>query len=250
MRNPPPAFPPLITGHKLAADVALAEWVEARAADGRFGAGDLTWSDDPDRLHFALVLEPETARERSQEILFAAMVAVGDAIGALGPPEVAVTYQWPSIILLNDARIGFVDLQISESEQENVPDWMILSIELAMRPKRGQPEPGSDVSVTTLWDEGCGDLSCTRLLESISRHLVNYIHNWSEDGFKSIHELWWGRLSKKAALVAGAVPEKTDMTLIGLDETGNALIKTGDGTRALGVMNTLEALRKARNEAG
>jgi biotin-(acetyl-CoA carboxylase) ligase len=248
MRNPLPVFPPLISGHRLDANVELVNWVRTRATDGRLGAGDLVWADDPGTLQFALVLEPETGRERCQEMLFTAMVAVGDSIGALGPPEIAVTYQWPSVILLNEARVGYADLEISESEQDGMPDWMILSLRLALRPKPGQPEPGSEANITTLWDEGCGGLTRTMLLESISRHIVNLIHSWSEDGFKSIHSQWWGRLSK-AGLAEGAAPDVTDITLIGLDESGNALIKTGSSTNALAVTDALTQLRIARSTA-
>lgn len=251
MRNPSPTFPPLITGHRVAGDIDLLRWIKPRAADGRFGAGDLAWSDDLDQLHFALVLEPETGRAHCPEILFAAMVAIGDSIGALGPPELAVTYRWPSIILVNEAQIGFADLEISGTAQDDVPDWMILSIQLALRPKRGAPEPGMSREATTLWEEGCADLSRPVLLESMSRHIVNLIHGWSEDGFASIHEQWWGRRSETGTLADGAVQSVGEAkgTLIGLDETGNALIKSDDETRSVAVADALGRLRAKRDEA-
>ncbi len=246
MRDPLPTFPPLLTGHKLALEIVPADWAKARAAKGALGAGDLAWSVDVDNLRLALVLEPDVPRERCPEIVFAAMVAVGDAIGALSPPEVAVMYQWPSVILANEAKVGYVDLVVSETGQADVPDWMVLSLHLYLRPTRGGREPGNDLSRTTLWDEGCGQLSCARLLESVSRHLVNLIHRWSEDGLKPIHDQWWERLFPKAQLADGALAGDDDGSLLGLDESGNALIKSAAGTRAVATMDALERLRTQR----
>ncbi|HKJ61348.1 MAG TPA: biotin/lipoate--protein ligase family protein [Hyphomicrobiales bacterium] len=249
MRDPHPAFPPLLTGHRLTVGRSPAVWAEAEAAAGRLGAGDLVWSEDPDDLRFALVLEPVVMRLRCQEILFAAMVAAGDSIGALSPPEVSITYQWPSVILANEAEIGFADIVISEADHEGAPEWMVVSLTLRIRPKRGQPEPGHEADRTTLWDEGCGALGKTALLESVSRHLINIIHSWSEDGFKPVHDQWLARISGKQKLAAGAAPYDGDHEFLGLGESGEALIKTGSGTHALMVMDVLIRLRTQRGEA-
>ena len=243
MRDPQPTFPPLLTGHRLGADVSIASWVKSGATKGKLGAGDLGWSEEVDDLRFALVLEPDVPHARCPEMLFAAMVAVGDAIGALAPPEVAVTYRWPSVILLNEAELGIADLEIAETGSDGGPDWMVLTLYLRIRPARNNPEPGSDLTKTTLWDEGCGQLGRSKLLESISRHLVNLIHTWSEDGFKPIHDQWWGRLSRKTPVAAGALTDAGKPTLLGLDESGNALLKSAAGTQSVSTIEALERLR-------
>ncbi len=244
MRNPAPTFPPLLTGHKLAADKNLSNWVRTRVGDGRLGAGDLIWSDDPDTLRFALVLEPDVPRKRCPEILYVAMVAIGDAIGALAPPEVSVMYQWPSILLANEADVGHLDLTLSGSETDGVPDWMVLWLSVRIRPGDRDDNPGENAQRTNLWEEGCSALNRTGLLEAASRHLVNVIHNWSEEGFKPIHEQWWGRRSEKDPLTGG-LPQAESATILGLDEIGNALLKQGTETS---VFNTLDALRILRSK--
>jgi biotin-(acetyl-CoA carboxylase) ligase len=246
MRDRLPTFPPLLTGHQLASEVPPADWAVARAREAKLGAGDLGWSEDRDNLRMALVLEPEVARPRCPEIIYAAMVAIGDSIGALSPPEVSITYRWPSIILANEGEVGFVDLVLAEDEQEGVPAWMVLSAYLRLRPGKNSPEPGRDPGQTSLWDEGCSDIGRSALLESASRHIVTQIHGWSEDGFKPIHEQWWGRLSGSGALAPGVVENQAGETLLGLDESGNALLKTASGTKALTTTDALERLRKQR----
>ena len=66
----------------------------------------------------------------------------------------------------------------------------------------------------------------TELLESTARHTLNAIHNWSEDGFRPVHEQWTGRLSKENPV---AVPISSDIDrFIGLDESGNALVSADE----------------------
>lgn len=244
MRNPAPTFPPLLTGHKLASDKNLSNWVKARLPDGRLGAGDLVWSEDPDMLCFAVVLEPEIVRERCPEMLFVAMVAVGDAIGALAPPEVSIMYQWPSVLLANEAEVGRLDLTLSTSETDDVPDWMVLWLSIRIRPRGSDSNPGKNLKQTNLWEEGCGALNRTGLLEATSRHLVNVIHTWSEEGFKPIYEQWWGRRLEKDPLADG-LPTPETAIMLGLDENGNALLKQDTENS---VLNTLDALKVLRSK--
>ncbi|MBL6430641.1 MAG: hypothetical protein HPM95_03315 [Alphaproteobacteria bacterium] len=52
-----------------------------------FSAGDLVWSRRTDVVSLALVLEPEVPPDRAVEMLFLAMVAANDALGAITPPR-------------------------------------------------------------------------------------------------------------------------------------------------------------------
>lgn len=249
MDKPLPRFPPLLTGHALSPDSDARAWAIAQAGQGALGAGDLVWSRDIANLRFALVLEPDVPRSRCGEMLFAGLVAFGDAAGALGPAENSITYQWPSAILMNDARIGFADLVISDEEQDGIPRWMVLGFYVRIAPVTSDIEPGHEMHSSTMWDEGCGDISHKQLLESVARHIVNWIHTWSEEGFKPVHQQWQGRLFAKVPLepgVFGPTDHSDDRVLIGLDETGNVLVKDGGSTINISVGDALERLRDGR----
>tara|TARA_R110002126_G_scaffold291729_1_gene456070 strand:- start:54733 stop:55491 length:759 start_codon:yes stop_codon:yes gene_type:complete len=249
MENSLPTFPPLLTGHAVSPDTDARAWATAQAEQGALGAGDIVWSRDIANLSFALVLEPDVPRSRCGEILFAGLVAFGDAAGALGPAENSITYQWPSAILMNDARIGFADLVISDEEQDGIPQWMVLGFDVRIAPVTTGIEPGHEIHSSTMWDEGCGEISHTQLLESVARHIVNWIHTWSEEGFKPVHQQWQGRLFAKVPLepdARGPADHSDDRVLIGLDETGNALVKHGGSTISISVGDALERLRARR----
>ncbi len=230
-----PTFPPLLKGHRIASGKSPLKHAKAHVLKGEFSAGDLIWSDDQYNLRFALVLEPEVDVSRCGEMLYVAMVAFGDAAGTLCPPEVAINYQWPNVILLNEAQIGLCGLALSETSTAELPDWMIVSLDISMKPEKFINDPGEEAWRTTMWDEGCGDISRTQLLESTSRHLLNWIHTWSEEGFKPIHDQWVGRFSKDDKLISGL----SENEYLGLDESGNALVKFNDEMRSL---DTIEVL--------
>jgi len=215
------------------------------AEKGDAGAGDIFWSENTNTLSFALVLEPEVIRARCGEILYVAMVAFGDAAGALCPPEVSVTYQWPSEILMNGASIGYADLVVSKEATDDVPQWMVIIIDIAITPEKFINDPGEQAYRTTMWDEGCGDISRTELLESVSRHLVNWLHTWSEDGFRPIHDQWIGRMSKDQKMLSGI----SEQEMLGMDESGNALLKGGELSTSILTFDALDIAKQIRMEA-
>ena len=234
-----PTFPPLLKGYRVAAGKAPAAQARAMVKKGQAGAGDLLWCEDRNDLRFALVLEPETPCDRCMEMLLLVMVAFGDAAGAVIPPEVAITYQWPSRILMNGARVGQAGLLLPDTPEDAIPDWMIVWLDAAIKPTDMRLDPGDTADQTTMWDEGCVEVTRTGLLESTSRHIVNWIHTWDEDGFKPVHDMWTGRLDETRK-IADALQNKGDF--IGLDENGNALVKSGTETSVIQIHEALAKL--------
>ena len=238
MTNILPTFPPLLSGHVAGPVENPLSSAANQAQTGKLGAGDLIWADDHKRLQFAVVMEPEVPRARCAELVYVAMVAFGDAAGALIPPEVAVTYQWPNVIEMNDGRIGTIELVISDKENSDVPEWMVLGIEIQMLPELSDLNPGENYHHTTFWDEGCGEITQIQLLESSARHLINVIHTWSEEGFRPIHEQWSGRQSKANPLARYA---KLDgLKFVGIDEIGNGLLSDGRETNSHTVTDVMK----------
>jgi len=234
-----PRFPPLLKGYRVPQGKKPVVQALAMLDDGKLSAGDILWSEEQNHLRFNLVLEPEVERERCSEMLFMLMTAFGDALGAISAPEIAINYRWPSTILLNEAVIGSADLIVSEAEQNGFPTWLLLGLDIAIRPDLKELDPGLHKDRTTIWDEGCGDISRTQLLESASRHVVNWIHTWNEEGFKQIHEQWMGRISEKEKIETGL----TDGEFISLDDHGNALIKEASELTVVETFTALEGQR-------
>lgn len=239
-RLPDPTFPPLLSGVPVRErkDPVLRAARAAMATEA--GAGDLFWSRDTDRVALALVLEPDVPRERCQEMMFLMMVAFGDAFGATAPPEVGLHFTWPQGILVNGAQAGRARLRLPPAGEEP-PPWLVVGLEVTIRPDERGPEGGEAPDRTTLWDEGCGELDRTRLIESAARHALSWLHRWEEDGFAAIHADWLGRSEEQGKVVMIETAHgRRNGTFLGLDDVGNLLLREGDRTSLVRVDEALE----------
>lgn len=221
----PPAFPPLLTGHAVPLGGApmLTAWEGARA--GRLGAGDLCWSEATGEARAALVLEPEAPLEVALQMGPAMLVAICDALGAIGPPNLAMGVRWPGLVLANGGRVGRVDLAAAETAPGAVPDFLIVGFTLALElPTDLRVAPGVSAHVTALHEEGAGDIDRSALIGAVARHFLSALDAWQHDGFGPLHAALSPRLDR--------MTEAGDR-LVGIDEAGGAIIGTGPGARGV-----------------
>jgi len=226
-----PQFPPLLNGVKVKGHPRPFDCAHRDAKAKKAQSGDLYWSPSQRFLECALVLEPETGATRSMHMLFAAMVAFGDAFGSLAPPELGMFYRWPNRFILNDAITGSARIVMAETiNDDDVPDWLVVGIKIELKGKDDNLNPGEDMGRTNLFEEGIGELSQRDLLESFSRHFLVWIHTWNDEGFKPVHENWSGRaeaLDKEISIKQG--DKSWDGKFLNLDDDGNLLLKTPAG---------------------
>lgn len=217
-----PQFPPLLSGEPVAKGVDPFAKAVARAALGA-DPGLVVWSEETSTLRAAMVLAPEVPLEQAAPAAFALALGLGDALGALAPPEVAVHFDWPSGLRVNGARCGRLRAAASTDDPAAEPDWMVVGIEIPLTPPRAR-DPGADPERTWLAEEGCAEITASRLLEAWSRHSLVWINTWTERGFQPLHESWRGRAwGLGEPLTEGGV-------FMGLDEYGGQLVKSASGT--------------------
>ena len=166
--NDTPQLPPLLTAVAVPANQDVHAKAIALAASSEVGT--VFYSESADMMNIAVVLGPEVALADAGQMLFAMMIAVGDAIGALAPPEVAVSYQMPGYILLNKGRAGVVRVAVDPAAGVGaVPDWIVISAEVVISTDEVVGEnwrQSSEFEHTSLAEEGGGHISRTRLVES------------------------------------------------------------------------------------
>lgn len=243
MHMPDPTFPPLLTGHDVKGKPGPFETACARAQGGEAGAGDVFWARDTARFDWACVLEPEVETARALQMHFTAMVALGDAFGAIAPPEVGFQYRWPGELLVNGGKAGQARLAVGPEDGEGVPAWLAVGLDLVIRRDNGGQEPGANPDTTALHEEGCGEITRTELVESVSRHFLTWVHTWNDEGFRSVHENWLGRADgwEEDITVAWAGTEHTGKFLT-IDDEGNMLLKGDDGITSLAIAEAVERL--------
>jgi BirA family transcriptional regulator, biotin operon repressor / biotin---[acetyl-CoA-carboxylase] ligase len=156
-------------------------------------AGTLLWSSGEEACECAVVLAPEQPLEQSLPIVLVAMLGLGDALGALLPPVIAVTFGWPDRLEVNGGVVGGVRMASARTEAAGaVPDWLVIGFRIAMRGRWG--ETGQDpLDRTTLEEEGCGEVASLDLLEAYGRHFLGWINRWQEDGVAPVQQAWLAR---------------------------------------------------------
>ncbi len=244
MTLPDPTFPPLLSGHDIKGDLSPLEEACKGVKEGRYSAGDVVWSRNTVRLQLVIVLEPEVALEKAVQMIPLAMVACGDCLGVLTPPQVGVTFHWPGTIRVNGGYVGGVTAIVGGRAltAEAVPDWLVLGVNIALKHDPQNPEPGHMPDVTFLDQEGCPDLTRTQLIESYCRHFMAWLNDWNDEGFRPVHDAWLFRTedrNKEIILDLNGVIHKG--IFVGLDENGNLLLKgQDDKVEALMLLDIIE----------
>jgi biotin-(acetyl-CoA carboxylase) ligase len=224
-----PVFPPLFRPFAVTPEIDPFERCLTAAADGA-EPGTLLWSIGTDAAECAVVLAPEQTLEQSLPVVMVAALGLADALGALLPPVVAVTFGWPDRLEINGAVAGGVRMATAEvTGYEVIPDWMVVGFGLAVRGEWAEDGAGDHLRRTTLADEGAGDVVTLDLLEGFARHFLSWINRWQEDGIEPINKAWLARATGLGRTLEVEVGGRTlEGTFAGLTDSGGLrLMKDG-----------------------
>ncbi len=224
-------FPPLLTGLAVAGDPFEAACDAADTSD----PGTVFYSPDEAIFQVAVLLAPETPLSEAISVSFAASLALNDAIGALGPPEVAFHLEWPGAFRVNGASCGTLRARASTDIPTEEPDWLVIGLDVPVAGAM-DTEPGAVPDRTTLHAEGCGEITTAALTESWARYFMNWLHIYLTDGLAELHETWRSR----AYRLGEAVDTPEPGIFVGLDEWGGMILKDGETMRILPLTLLLE----------
>ena len=119
--NDEPQLPPLLKPEKVSKDVDVFQ--KAISSSTQADTGTVFYSEKSDLVDIAILLNPEVSQKKCNQMIFVLTVAVGDAIGALAPPEVIVTNSFPGYIFLNKGEAGVVNFAIdNQKSDKDIPE--------------------------------------------------------------------------------------------------------------------------------
>ena len=229
-----PAFPPLMSGHPVDAGIDPMEKACAMAALG-CDAGLIVYNLAANRMAAALVMAPEVPLEQAMAMLPACGIGFQNALGALGPPEVAVHLEWAGGLRINGAACGRLRSMAGTSDPGALPGWLVVGLELPLL-ATGQT-PGARPDETVLYEEGCAGVDSTDLLEAWAQHTLHWITRWDDEGARPLHAEWRG-------LAHGVGEDITQNgqsgTFLGVDEDFGMLLRDADGTHLIPLSSVLE----------
>lgn len=191
-----------------------------------------------DALRAAIIFAPEVPLREACILLPLCGIGFQNALGALAPPEVGVHLEWDGRIRVNGGVAGQLKMVSSTRDAGAEPDWMVVSLGLALWPE--DEETGLNPDVTALFVEGCADVQAPELLEAWARHTLVWINRWLEDGPRPIHTEWKG-LAHGVNAPAG-FGDLTG-TFLGVDENFGMILKSDGDTTIIPLTDILtEAL--------
>ncbi|EWY41355.1 biotin [Skermanella stibiiresistens SB22] len=204
-------------------------------------AGTLVWTRRVDRLDAAVVLEPNEPLVQSLPVCHVASLGLVDALGALGPPNIPVTFGWPDRVEVNGATVGGVRLTVAETRcAEAIPDWMVLGITIQVHGYPDDDDPGLRPDRTALHEEGFGEVEVVPLLESFSRHFLAWMNTWQEDGFDQVRQAWLTRATGLDDVVTLDLRgERLSGVFTGIDADGGLLLGREDGIHHIPLSDAL-----------
>lgn len=246
MHLPDPVFPPLLAGHPVKAPQRPFDHACRQAGRGTLGAADLVWSRDTSRAECAIILEPEVSLAVALQMNALVQVAVGDCLGALLPPAVAVHLRWPGTILVNGAAAGEVRLGTPATDPGAVPDWLVVGATLRLVHDDPDKEPGETPGTTSLAEEGGGELTRTDILQSLAAHFLTWLNIWQDDGFRPVHESWMSRAEGDGTgpMLVECNGSQQAVRALGLDEEGGLIIRPDEGqAKALPLTDSVVVVR-------
>jgi biotin-(acetyl-CoA carboxylase) ligase len=168
----------------------------ACAHAGEFGAGTLVYVGRFDLAEFAIVLEPNEPLAAARLAFYAGMVALGNALAALAPPEKPITIGWPDAVYIDRGLVGGGQLAWPDrAAEDKAPDWLVFGA--AIRTVSVSGDAGLHPLATALADEGFSDAGSERLVEGFARHLMVEIDRWQERGFTPIGQDYESRLESE-----------------------------------------------------
>jgi len=179
------------------------------------GAGTLVWVRSWARAEAAIVLEPEDALPSARLALHAASVALADALGAYGPPDIPLVFDWPRTLRLNGAVVGQTRLGLPPNlAPDGTLPWLVVGMELRFA-EYADGEPGESPDRTSLLAEGYDDLTPALLVAAWARHFMATVADWQARGVKTLAERYLARLDPKLGAGArrGIVPASGDLVL-------------------------------------
>ena len=122
------------------------------------------------------------------------MVALGDALAALAPPEKPIAIEWPDAVhvdrgLVGGGRVAWPD----HADEHAVPDWLVFGAAIRTVSLSGE-QSGLHPLSTALEAESFGDFGAERLVEGFARHLMVAVDRWQERGFAPIAQDYISKL--------------------------------------------------------
>lgn len=198
----PAEWPDLPPGYSLKLCASDAFETACQAARDDAEDGFMLMVERGDRCEAALVLRPLDPIQPALTLAYVALLGLHDGFAALAPAETPAGIGWPDRLMVNAACVGGVRVEhgplVEKEGMSDVPDWLVIGIAVQMVGAEDDDAPGLELAYTNLQEEGCGEITVPRLVESFARHMLHWLDRWQEDGIEPVRRAMMNELDDKA----------------------------------------------------
>lgn len=201
--------------------------------------GTLLWSPRPDHADCAIILGPEMPLNEALRVSYVAMVAIGDALGALMLPGIPLVFGWPDRIVVNGITAGGIRLAWPEATAPDAtPAWMAVGVQVWVAP---DVRAAADLpDATNLLAEGCAEISAREIVEGFSRHFLYWVDRWLDEGFAPVKTAWLWRAANYGPNENMELRRPwADRKLLWLEDTGDIRYAEGGDERKVCLLDAV-----------
>ncbi|ABD54114.1 biotin--[acetyl-CoA-carboxylase] ligase [Jannaschia sp. CCS1] len=206
------------------------EWVLAlhqTAARGRRGRA---WVMPSGNFAASLTLQPSGPLAQIALRSFAAATALRDALIAVGCPPGDVSLKWPNDVLLRGGKVAGILLESIGDGRGGVSHLIIgIGVNLAHA-----PDP-SEVEARAVTPVALGlDVTPEDFLDALAPAFASREYSLATYGFDPTRTEWLAHAARLEEVITARLPgEEITGTFRTIDETGNLILETAHGPRAI-----------------
>ena len=127
--NKKPNFPPLFRGKSLPLKTTtFSKAIEE--AKKNIDPGLIIYNEDFGELSASLILAPDIKLKEALGMVLVNQMGLADSLGSLGPPELAIHFNWPNRIKVNGANCGYTFYKAATKLEEEIPEWLVIGINI------------------------------------------------------------------------------------------------------------------------
>jgi BirA family biotin operon repressor/biotin-[acetyl-CoA-carboxylase] ligase len=220
-------------GFRRAAGIAGPTWILAGLQTAGRGRRARPWSSPPGNFHGTLVLKPKEPPEAVALRSFAAALALRDAFVGLTGLDSCFSLKWPNDVLCNSGKIAGILL---ESQGLGGPDPVLcigIGVNLIAAPDPSQVEAGATPPVSLLRETGLR-VTPEAFLDALAPACASWEARFTADGFAPLRAAWLAHAARIGQGIRARTGEVTrEGTFETIDEHGNLILRTGEGTLAI-----------------
>jgi BirA family biotin operon repressor/biotin-[acetyl-CoA-carboxylase] ligase len=201
--------------------------IVARRQTAGYGRQGRSWASGEGNLFLSLIVRPDCSLAEAAQFSFISAIALGEAVGSVGPALIEAIYKWPNDVLLNGRKFAGILLESKAGPDQSL-DWLVIGVgaNVASFP------PDTRLPATSLHFEGCApSVTADDLLQAFARHLLSWINVWLDEGFAPVRQAWLRHAQGLKEQIEVRLPQETlSGTFTDLDADGALVLTLGDGS--------------------